>query len=369
MIKRILLSLVALVFIVVPLIAIKAGQIMAMVAAGESFAPPPEAVTLAAAETTTWQTRVRAVGTVRAAKGVVVSTDSPGIVRNIGFESGATVKAGQVLVRLDTSVEYAELQSAVAAAKLAQINFDRVQKLNARKFSADSAVQDSEAAKLQADARVAQARAVISRKTITAPFSGRLGIRQVDLGQFLNVGSPVVELVSTGSVYVDFRLPQRYLANIVPGLEVSVSADAFGEQTFSGRIESVEARVEESSRNVRYRATLENSDAKLRDGMFVNLEVSIPEEKSLVVVPTTAIIYAPYGNSVYVVSDDDGQLVANQRFVRIGERRGDFVAILEGLTGNERVVSAGGFKLRNGAAVKEAASDVDPQLDPKPADQ
>ncbi|MEO1173543.1 MAG: efflux RND transporter periplasmic adaptor subunit, partial [Myxococcota bacterium] len=279
------------------------------------------------------------------------------------------VKAGQVLVRLDTSVEYAELQSAIAAAKLTKINLDRASKLNSKKFSTDSAVQNAEAANLQADARVAQARAVISRKTITAPFSGRLGIRQVDLGQFLNVGTPVVELVSDQKMYVDFMLPQRFLADLVPGLEVTVRTDAFGEQTFDGKIESVEARVDDSSRNVRFRAALDNPDAKLRDGMFVDLEVSVPEEKKLVVVPTTAIIYAPYGNSVYVVTDDDGQLVANQRFVRIGERRGDFVAIVDGLIGDERVVSAGAFKLRNGAAVAEAESQVSPELDPKPADQ
>ncbi|MEL6339033.1 MAG: efflux RND transporter periplasmic adaptor subunit [Myxococcota bacterium] len=371
MTKRVLLTIGILILVIAPIIAVKASQIMAMISAGESFVPPPESVSSFQVQERMWQTRLTAVGTVTAVRGVTVSTEVPGTVRSILFDSGQNVKTGQVLVRLDTSVEQAQLNASVAAGRLAKVSYERAKALRVMDANSRADFEAAEASALQTDAEVNQVRATIAKKTIRAPFTGRLGIRQVDPGQFLNAGAPVVDLIALKPIYVDFLLPQSNLAVLRTGLEVQVTMDAFADDPFVGRLQNINAKVEEASRNVRIRAELENADEKLRPGMFVDVEVILPDERPVLLIPSTAVLYAPYGNSVYVIEENTEEggegLVANQRVVRLGEKRGDFVAVDEGLAGNERVVSAGAFKLQNGMAVvinDEGAPE--PSVEPEP---
>lgn len=371
MTKRVLLTIGILILVIAPIIAVKASQIMAMISAGESFVPPPESVSSFPVQEQRWQTRLTAVGTVTAVRGVTVSTEVPGTVRSILFDSGQNVKTGQVLVRLDTSVEQAQLNASVAAGRLAKVSYERAKALRVMDANSRADFEAAEASALQTDAEVNQVRATIAKKTIRAPFTGRLGVRQVDPGQFLNAGAPVVDLIALKPIYVDFLLPQSNLAVLKTGLEVQVTMDAFGDDPFVGRLQNINARVEESSRNVRIRAELENADEKLRPGMFVDVEVILPDERPVLLIPSTAVLYAPYGNSVYVIeenAEEGGEgLVANQRVVRLGEKRGDFVSVDEGLAANDRVVSAGAFKLQNGMAVvinDEGAPE--PLVEPEP---
>lgn len=364
--KQIALAVGAVLLVLVPLVGIKASQIVAMIEAGESFVPPPESVELTPARNETWTTQLRAVGTVTAVKQVTVSTEAPGIVSSISFESGDRVKAGQTLLRLDTAVERALLEAAKASANLAKINLDRSNQLREKKFTSEAQNQATVASARQSEAQVAQAIATIDRRTIRAPFSGRLGIRQVNLGAYLSPGAPVVELVSLEPVYVDFAVPQRHLGALREGQQLQVRTDAFPEERFGGVIESIDATVDPSSRNVRVRALLGNDDEKLRPGMFVEILVDLGNAHPVVLVPATAILYAPYGNSVFVAKAGEGPREVEQRFVRVGERRGDFVALESGVSAGEVVVSAGAFKLRNGSRIVEGETSLDPKLDPAP---
>ncbi|MEO0814534.1 MAG: efflux RND transporter periplasmic adaptor subunit, partial [Myxococcota bacterium] len=332
------------------------------------FRPPPESVEMTQARQDSWTSQLRAVGTVTAVKQVTISTEIPGIVSAILFKSGDEVKAGQTLLRLNTSVERAQLEAAKASASLAEINLERSNQLRERKFTSEAANQAELASAKQSKAQVAQALASIDRRTIRAPFSGRIGIREVNLGQYLNPGSPVAELVSLSPVYVDFSLPQRHLGVLKAELAVAVRADAFGDERFEGVIESVDATVDPSSRNVRVRAVLKNEALKLRSGMFVEVLIDLGDAHEVVLAPATAVVYAPYGNSIFVVEDKDGQRVATQRFIRVGERRGDFVSVESGLSAGEVVVSAGAFKLRNGSEVVEGRATLEPKISPDPTD-
>lgn len=370
--KRVGIALVGVLVLVLPLVGIKASQIVAMIEAGKSFVPPPQSVSAAEAQAESWRSRLTAIGTVTAVRGVQISTEIPGIVRTIAFESGQRVKTGEVLVRLDTAVERAQLQAAEAAASLAQVNFERAKKLRARDATSQAAFQTAEANARQARAQVAQAVAVIERKTLRAPFAGRLGLREVDPGQFLSAGTSVVQLVAMSPVYVDFLLPQQRLAVLEEGLDIEVRSDAFPGAIFAGKLESIDARVEESTRNVRLRAILDNTDEKLRAGMFVEVRVLLPDVQQVTVVPSTAVLYAPYGNSMFVVEspEEGGGTVANQRFVRLGERRGDFVVVTSGVEPGETVVNSGAFKLRNGMPVAvQAGKGPDAQIEPNPANR
>jgi membrane fusion protein (multidrug efflux system) len=373
--KKWIIGILVLLGIVAVLAGIKAMQIGAMIDAGASFVPPPEAVTAVKAEAVEWQGTRSAVGTVLALRGVTLGAEMAGIVREIAFENGALVKKGQVLVRLDTSSEAAQLTGAEADAELARLTRTRVQSLHAQGANTQSDLESALARAVQAEATAANLRAVIAKKVIRAPFDGRIGIRQVELGQVVSPGGPIASLHSMDPVYVEFQLPQQALADVRPGQKVRVRVDVFPNQTWEGELTTINPEVEQSSRNVRMRATVPNTDGRLIPGMFANAEVLGEGTRQVVVVPATAVLFAPYGDSVYVIEDGKDAAgkpspVAQQRFVRLGERRGDFVAVASGLKPGETVVSSGGFKLRNGATVVVNNS-LAPQVEaaPQPVDR
>jgi membrane fusion protein, multidrug efflux system len=345
-----------LVVVVGVLVGIKAGQIVTMVKAGESMAIPPESVTSAKAEAVQWEQTRTAPASLVAQHGVTLTAELLGAVRAITFESGSPVKQGAVLVKLDTSTEEAQLASAVADASLAKLNLDRVRSLRRQESGTQAELDAAEARAKQADAAVAALRATIAKKTIRAPFDGRISIRQVELGQVLAPGTAIASLQSVTPIYADLWLPQQALATVTPGQKARLTTDAFPGKSWDGTLETVNPEVDPATRNVRLRATFANADGRLRPGMFGNVAVIAPEKQSTLVIPATAVIYAPFGDSVFVVQKPkdaaaDAPNVATQKFVRLGERRGDFVAVAEGLAAGETVVTTGAFKLRNGMAV------------------
>jgi membrane fusion protein (multidrug efflux system) len=365
-----------LVVLVLLLGGIKAGQIVTMVRAGESFAPPPEAVASARVERAEWEATRSAIGSLVASRGVTLAAELPGTVREISFESGSFVRKGTVLVRLDTSTEQAQLQSAEAEAALARVNLERARTLRRAESNTPADLDAAEARAKQANAAVATLEATIAKKTLRAPFDGRISIRQVELGQVVAPGTPVASLQSVSPIYAEFWLPQQALAEIRAGQRARVRTDAFPDASWDGEITTVNTEVDVATRNVRVRATFPNPDGRLRPGMFANVEVLSAHKRPVLMIPATAVMFAPYGDSVFAIEErkdeKTGQpaLVARQKFVRLGDRRGDFVAVASGLDAGERVVASGAFKLRNGmrVAVNDAVGPR-PQLDPKPSDR
>jgi membrane fusion protein (multidrug efflux system) len=366
---------VGLLLLVGALGGVKAAQIGAMIQAGASFAPPPEAVTSAEVTAAEWVEMRTAIGSLVAARGVTLAAEIPGRVVDIAFESGATVKKGAVLVRMDTTAEQAQLESAEADAALAQLNLERARSLRRAESNAPADLDAAVARAKQAAAAVANLRAVIAKKTIRAPFDGRMSIRQVELGQVLAAGTPIGSLQSVTPIHADFFLPQQALADLQPGQAVHLHTDTFPEVTWNGQITAINPGVDEATRNVKIRATFPNADGRLRGGMFANVEVLSGEKQRVLAIPVTAVLYAPYGDTVFVIEkkkDPAGkeQLTVRQQFVRLGERRGDFVAVSSGLEEGQRVVSSGAFKLRNGVIV--AVNDrlaPKAQLRPNPAER
>ncbi len=366
--------IVGLIISVAGLGGVKALQIGTMIKAGKSFAPPPEAVTTAQAEATQWQASHPAIGSLVAIHSVVIGSELPGTVREIFFDSGGVARSGAVLVKLDPSVEEAQLAAAVADATLARQGLDRARRLRKSDYTTAADIDAQESRFKQAEAAVAALRATIAKKTIRAPFDGRLGIRQVELGQVLSPGTPLVSLQSIDPIYAEFYLPQQTLSDLHRGMPTRLSTDAFPGKDWQGEISTVNPEVDLATRNVRVRATFANPGALLLPGMFANVEVLSPDKRPVLIIPATAIIYAPYGDSVFtVVEKKEGNkpaLVAQQKFVRLGDRRGDLVAVETGLIAGETVVSAGAFKLRNGVAVvvkNDLAPDV--QVNPHPTDR
>ncbi len=365
---------VGLLVVVVLLGAVKAAQIGSMVKAGKSFVPPPESVASARVETAEWAATRDAVATLVAMRGVTLSAELPGLVREIGFESGTFVRKGAMLVKLDTSAEEAQLAAATAEASLAHISLERSQALRQAGSNAQADLDAAEARAKQADAAVQNLQAIIAKKTIRAPFDGRIAIRQVELGQVVSPGTPIASLQSVSPIHAEFWLPQQSLAQLKLGQRVRMRVDIFPGSSWEGAITTINPEVDVATRNVRVRATFENADGRLRPGMFANVEVVSSERRQALVVPVTAVIYAPYGDSVFVLEEKgDGAAkaeVARQRSVRLGERRGDFVEVLSGLSAGETVVSAGAFKLRNGSAVavNEALAPA-AELAPAPAER
>jgi membrane fusion protein, multidrug efflux system len=353
----------------------KAGQIVTMVRAGESFVPPPEAVTAAKVEVTRWQPTRDAIGSLVAVRGVTLGAELAGTVREIAFESGSTVKQGAVLVKLDTSAERAQLRAAVADAALARVSLERARRLRAGEANAQADLDAAEARAAQADASVENLRAVIAKKTIRAPFDGRVAIRQVELGQVVAPGTPIASLQSVSPIHADFWLPQQALVEVKAGQKAQLKIDAFPGAAWDGELTTINPEVDPATRNVRVRATFPNDDGRLRPGMFAKVEVLASAPRSVLAVPATAVMFAPYGDSVFTIEErrEDGKTptaVVRQKFVRTGERRGDLVAVVSGLEPGETVVSSGAFKLRNGAAVAvNNALAPDAQLSPKPADE
>jgi membrane fusion protein, multidrug efflux system len=326
---------------------------------GEAFATqvvPPTAVNSIVVQRRTWQRQVSSVGSIVAVQGTEVSTEADGVVRAILFEPGSIVKAGDELVRLDDDVERSQLQAAEAAAHLAQLTLERARRLIAQNVIAQSDFEAAEAEWKQASAQVDNLRALIAKKVVRAPFGGKLGIRRVSLGDFLAKGSPVVSLQSLDPVYVEFSVPQQRLGELTEGLRVVAAVDAYPGARFSGEITAVEPNVDAATRNARVQATFMNADERLRPGMFVSVDVLLERSETLPVIPATAVVHAPHGDSVFVIepsnpAEGDGVFVVRERPVVLGERRGDFVAVVNGIDDNDRVVATGVFKLSAGMPV------------------
>ncbi len=356
MAKRMIVMLTATVVLIAALGAVKFRQIQTAIAQGASFQPPPEAVTTIVARMDAWPATLSAVGTVAAVQGVTVSADLPGTVDRISFDSGRSVSAGEVLVELNTRQERAQLAAAEADRELAQVTFDRMQGLLNEGVVSKAEYDRATTEHKQTEAKVGEIRAAIERKTIRAPFSGILGIRQVNLGQYLKDGEAVVTLQSLNPIYVNFGVPQQAAGQARVGREVHITTGEVAGAVFSGRVTALESRVNEATRNVQVQATFENPGGKLHPGMFVQAEVVTGASQPVIALPASAISYAPFGDSVFVVTDlksPKGQTYrgVHQRFVKLGGARGDQVAVLSGVETNDEVVTSGVFKLRTGVAV------------------
>lgn len=353
--KRIFLTLALLLLLTGILAGIKVLQIRQMIGQGALYSPPPVKVTATAVQKGTWETLLSAVGSLEAVQGVTVAADLAGKVTRVAFQSGDKVSKGDLLIQLDTSSEQAQLPGAEAAVTLARLNLQRADQLLAERIISpaehDQAVADFRQAKAQADT----IRATIGKKTIRAPFSGRIGIRQVDLGQMLSEGQTIVSLQKLDPIYVNFLLPQQQLDKLRRDLPVRVTGDAPG-QTVEGRISAINPEVDSATRNIRIQATLANPDEKLRPGMFVNVAVVLPATEDVLTIPGTSVLYAPYSDSVFVIDEQKDEQsgethqVLRQQLVRLGAKKGDFVAVESGLKEGQLVVSTGVFKLRNGQA-------------------
>ncbi len=368
--RRMMLTLVAVVLFIAAIGLVKFLQIRAAIAQSASFQPPPEAVTTIVARPEPWRATVKAIGTVEAAQGVVVSADLPGVVERIAFESGKTARAGDVLVELDASQERAQLAAAEAQQDLAQLTLARMRELREKGVVSQAEYDRTSAESRQAEARVSEIRATIERKTIRAPFDGVLGIRRVNLGQHLAGGDPVVPLQARRPVYVNFAVPQQQVGDVRAGAEVRLTVEGMASVEFAGRITAINAVVDEATRNVQVQATFDNADGGLRPGMFVEAQVLLPESSRVVALPASAIRYAPYGDAVFIVQavrGPDGRTTrgVRQQFVKLGGARGDQVAILSGVSPGDEVVTSGVFKLRNGAAV-QVNNEIQPANDPAP---
>jgi membrane fusion protein (multidrug efflux system) len=367
--KRMILMLAAVGIFVATIAAVKTRQIQSGMKQNASFQPPPEAVTTVIAKQEAWPATWSAIGSVAAVQGVTVSADLPGIVDKIEFESGQAVAAGAVLVRLDTRQEQAQLAAADAGRDLSDLNEKRAKDLVAQGIQAQADLDRLAAEQKQAVAKVGELRATIERKTIRAPFAGVLGIRQVNLGQYLEAGAAIVPLQSIRPVYVNFAVPQQEVGQLKVGSPIHVTAEAAGVGS-EGRVTAVDSVINEQTRNVNVQATFANADAKLRAGMFVKANIGLGKGESAITIPTSAINYAPYGDSVFIVEDVTGPkgnkyLGVRQQFVKLGSSRGDQVAVLSGLKNGEQVVTSGVFKLRPGAAVK-VNNKVQPGNNPAP---
>ena len=373
--KTIVSSILGLLLLIGVLGGIKGLQINRMIAQGELVAPPPETVTTAKVQADAWPSVLTAVGSLEAVQGVTVTAELTGKVVKIAFKPGSTVKAGDLLVQQDISSETAKLRAAEASMELARLNLERAKELLPAKVITRSDYDKAEAEYKQARAELDGIRATIAKKTIRAPFSGRLGLRQINLGQTLNEGDPIVTLQSLDPIYVNFQLPQQDIGKLQRDLTVKLTSDALPPEGVSGTVTAVNPLVDRSTRNIRVQATVTNTNELMRPGMFVNVTVLLPETQSVLTIPTTAVLYAPYSDSVFILEDqseDQGKpagSVVRQQFIRLGDKRGDFITVRSGLKEGQTVVSTGVFKLRNGqAVVVDNTLAPEFKLAPKPED-
>jgi membrane fusion protein, multidrug efflux system len=322
--------------------------------------PPPAAVSSAEVKVERWQPRLSAVGSLVALQGIFVTNEVAGKVREIEFESGQTVSQGDMLIQLDDSVDQADLRGLIAQRYLAQIKLGRIVKLLKDRSASESDYDEAKAQLDSAEAAAASKRALIAKKRITAPFDGQLGIRLTDVGEYLAPGSQIVPLDALDPIFVDYALPERHLPKIKVGKQVVVKVAAYPGRTFEGTISAINPGVEEKTRTVKVRATLDNPDHLLRPGMFAEVATLLPAQDKLLTLPRTAITFAPYGDSVFVIQEKDGQKVVQRQPVTTGEVKGGRIEIVEGLAAGDRVVLAGQNKLRNGQAVTIDNSVVPP---------
>lgn len=314
---------------------------------------PPALVSVTEATTENWQPSIRAVGSIVAVNGISVANEVPGVVETIAFESGDTVKQGDILVRLDTAIDEAALRTRRAEAQLAKQEFERVSNLLPKRAVSQSQFDEAQANFDAARARVNEAEAVLNQKIIRAPFDGKLGIRMVDLGQYLSAGSPIVEINMLNPIYVDYTLSEKFLPDVNRGYPVTVTVAAAPDRTFNGLVSAINTSVNPETRTVRVRATLDNEDNLLRPGMFATIQTGQPRNNEVVTVPRTAVSYNTYGNFVFVVEENDnGELTVNRRTVETGEVRSNRVEVMSGLEAGETVVAKGLLRLRGGQRVE-----------------
>jgi membrane fusion protein (multidrug efflux system) len=369
--KKIFIGVAIVLLVAGGLGGIKVLQIKTLIASAKSFSQPPETVSSTVVREEKWQGTLTAIGSIAAVQGVTITPEIAGTVREISFESGAVAAKGDLLVKLDTSAEEAQVRSLEAQVQWAKITLDRQASLRTNQLVSQSDFDSAEAAWKQAVANADAVRAIIEKKTLRAPFAGQLGIRQVNLGQYLDAGKPVVSLQALSPVYADFSLPQQELGKLRTGMRVRVTSDTYPDRHFDGKLLAINPDLDSTTRSVGLRATFENPDQALRPGMFAKVEVLLPEEKSVLVIPATSVLSAPYGDSVYVIEpapQNIGQkagLSVRQQFVRTGEARGDLITVESGLKPGEKVVSSGVFKLRNGMSVTEN-NDLVPKSEKSP---
>jgi len=355
------------------LVDVKVAQIRTMTAS--PFTMPPTTVSSVAVKEVDWEPVLSSVGSISPVQGATVAAELGGTVSEVLFQNGGIAKKDQVLMRLDTSSERAQLHTAEADLALAKSDLERAKDLASRKVISQSELDSADSKFKQKAGTVDNMRSMIAKKELHAPFDGQLGIRQVNVGQTINPGQLVVALTALNPVYVDFALPQQNLPKLAEGLEVRVHTDTLAGEEIKGKLTAINSMVDAVTRNVTLQATLENSKHDLRPGMFVKVDVNLPEKNRTLVIPGSAISYAPYGDSVFVVEKKKDPktghegLSLRQQFVRIGESRGDFIAIKEGLKAGETVVATGVFKLRNGMDVTINNNLAPkPELNPKPVD-
>ena len=355
--KKLVLGIIIVVAVAGALGVVKVLQIRALIASASMFTPPPETVATAIAHEEQWPDTLPAVGSVSPAQGVTIAPEIGGTVAEIAFESGAVVNKGDLLLRLDTVSEAAQLRAAEAQAELARLNAERNRKLRQDNTVSQSELDVTEATLKQAQANADVIRAVIGKKTLRAPFAGRLGIRLVNLGEQLEPGKGIVSLQSPAPLFVDFSLPQQELSRLQTGLKVSVASDSYPTNILVGELVVISPDLDPVTRNIRVRAKFENADGRLRAGMFVRVKVELPGDKTVLVIPATAVLSAPSGDSVFVlepkVAGGKTNLIVQQQLILTGRMRGDFVSVETGLKPGDRVVKAGIFKLRKGMSVQE----------------
>ena len=366
---RLFLVLLAVGAVLYVLYYLKNRQFQAFVALQKSgaFTPPPAAVTTTVVRSVRWQPTLHAIGSLEAVQGVTIAADLPGVVKEIRFESGAAVRQGDILVRLNTDQEQAQLEAAQAQRDISVLTLGRQKDLRAKNANSQSDFDTAEANERQMEAMVANAKAAIERKTIRASFGGLLGIRRASLGQYLNSGDPVVALQSMDPIYVNFTLPQQNLRDFGVGAEVEVKTDATGDTVFKGKVNALNSLVDSATRNFQAQATVANPGAKLRPGMFANVDVLLGGERDVLPIPGSAIAYAPYGNSVFIIAhkvkipadpavpgskEKTLDTAVRQQFIKTDQTRGDLVAVTSGLKEGDEIVSSGTFKLQNNEPVK-----------------
>jgi len=369
MAKRMILVLFVTVLLLGTLGFMKFRQVKSAIAHA-SFQPPPDAVTSVVVGQAHWASTMSVIGTMEAVQGVMVSADLPGTVAKINFDSGKAVREGDILVELDTKQERAQLASLEAQRDLAKVNYARMQQLVNEGVISRAEYDQATAQQRATEANVSEIRATIARKTIRAPFSGVLGIRKVNLGQYLAGGNPIVQLQKLNPIYVNVGVPQQAVGQVKVGRTLKITTEDLAGKVFTGRVSAIDSVVDEATRNIQVQATLANPDGKLHPGMFVQVELGLGESASVIPVPASAINYAPYGNSVFVITDlkdPKGQSYrgVRQQFVKVQGSRGDQVAVVEGLKPGEEIVTSGVFKLRNGAAV-QVNNKVQPGNNPAP---
>lgn len=373
MIKRFILTILGLLLLIGVLGGVKGMQIGALIAAGKDMRPPPVTVASANVEAAVWENSIAAIGTLEAGQGVIITAEAPGRVEKLMFSGGESVRAGEILVQQDVSSERSQLDQAQSSLSLANSNFNRVSRLYNNKVLSRADYDAAKSQRSSARAQLDVIQVAIDKKQIVAPFSGRLGLSLVDVGQDVSAGVSIVSLQAVDPMLVNFSLPQQALSKVATGYPIRLSTDAAPDKSFTGTINAINTQIDSVTRSVLIQATLDSLgedavEAGLLPGMYSTVEVLLPEKSQVITVPATAVSFATYGDSVFVLEETDtGGLTARQQFVQLGERRGDFVAVTKGLEAGQRVVSEGVFKLRNGAnVVLSEEGKIEPSLNPSP---